>query len=242
MRRVATGDVAYPEEQPLFDWREYLEDADAIIAELNKPIPAQIGSRRKKPSPGADLRGHRESLARFLAELAESHICACKDYEARNDPNKPPRELKDDSEPIDPTYDYGEDAGVGLDWTWEELWLETYSRGVGNPGKSRRNSPRHGKGPPVGPLRLNFPAIEHWWKDATGGGFSPKFAKTGAKDEAAEPFERNNPSARFLILVAQELDKRYVAANASGLVDTVKKQRSAERTRDLNNRPPDAGK
>ena len=43
---VHLGEIGPPREPPLFDWREQLEDADAIIDALKKPRPTAIGSRR----------------------------------------------------------------------------------------------------------------------------------------------------------------------------------------------------
>lgn len=226
-RRIASGQIEYPQEPPLFDWQAQLDDAEYIIAEIKKPVPPRIGSRRRKPSPGLDLGRHRDSLARFLADLREGYALACLDYEMRTKPDKPHREFEKnwrDDEP-DPGYDYGANAGQGLDFDWDEFWVETYGRGAGNSGGNRTATKRSDKRPPVEPLRLNYPAIVQWWKDATEGGFSPEFAKPSNAHEAGEPFERNNPSARFLILVVQCLNDRFDAANARGLPDTVKRQR-----------------
>lgn len=219
--------VGAEQEPPLFDWRRQLEHADYIIAQLKKPIPPRIGSRRKKPSPGLDLGDKRESLARFLAELHEGYVLACHDHEMRSDQNKPHRKLEDNWTKTgnEAQYPSGADTGLGHEWSWDEFWLDVYGRGAGNPGRNRTATRRADERPPIEPLRLNCPAIVRWWKEATGGGFSPEFARTGAPGEADEPFERNNPPARFLILVAQELDTRFDPANARGLVDTMKRQK-----------------
>lgn len=225
--------VGAPQPSPVFDWREQLEDADAIIEMLRLPRPTQIGSRRNKPSDGTDLRSHRESLAMFLAELAESYVHACGDCEMRSDPEKPHRELERnwrDDEP-DPGFDYGEDAGIGHDFDWEQHWRETHGRGRGNPGTNRTTTNRTDSRPPIEPLRLTDPSMARWWKQATGRELRPEFVAPAQEGEAAEPFERNNSSARFLILVSQHLDKRFDVANVRGLADTMKKRRRAQRRR-----------
>lgn len=213
-------------EPPLFEWREQLEDAEIIISLLKEPIPPMIGSRRKKPSPGIDLSKHREDLARFLAELAESYLLACDDFEMRNDPNKPSRMLEENwkDDPSDPQRDYGEYANFEPDFDWDTTWNEWYARGVGNPGRNRTMTRRENERPPVQPLHRVYQPIANWWRTATGGGFSPTFAKPKTADAECEPFERNNSPARFLILVAQYLDERYDPANARSVFDSVKRK------------------
>jgi hypothetical protein len=192
-------------------------------------IPPRVGSRRHKPSPGLDLSAHRESLALLLAELHEWYLVACDDYEALCDPNKPRRKLEENWRGDDsgPDYDYGEHTGAGLE-DWDGYWTENFWRRVGNPG-SNRTPYRGGSRPPIKPLRLMYPAMVQWWTRATGGGFNPEFAGGGSADEEAEPFERNNPAARFLILVSQELDPRFGPANARGLYDTARRQQRDRR-------------
>lgn len=234
MANIRMGRIVLVGAEPpetLFDWQEQWEDADDIIAALKKPRPTGIGSRRKKPSPGLDLGKHRDCLAKFLAEFGEGFVLACQDFEMRNDPDRPHRELEKNwkyDEP-DPPYDYGDDFGLGLDFDWEVFWDETYVRDRGNSGGNRTATKRSDPRPAIEPLRMNYPAIEAWWKRTTGKKFSPKFAKRATSEMEAEPFDRNNHAARFLILVMQCLSNRYDPANARGLADTVKRKRRKER-------------
>ncbi len=190
MTRIRRGKAVLEieREPPPFDWRKCLEDADAIIAELKKPRPTSIGSRRTKPSTGLDLAKHRESLAKFLADLGEGYVLARHDCEMRNDPNRPHRELEKNwqNDDPDPPYDYGGDAGIGLDFDWEEFWDETYARDRGNSGGNRTATKLKDPRPSVEPLRMNYPAIEAWWKETTGKKFSPKFAKRATSEMEAE--------------------------------------------------------
>lgn len=235
-RAIAQGPIEPPSEPPLFDWRQQLDDADYIIDALKKPRPSGIGSRRQKPSAGLDLSSHRESLAQFLAELAESHTLACQDFEMRNDPNKPHRKLdknwKDGGRP-ELESAYASSENTGLDLNWAEFWGETYARDRGNSGGNRTATKRKDPRPPVEPLRMNYPAIEAWWKRTTGKKFSPKFAAGASREMEEETFDRNNHAARFLILIAQYLDRRYDPANARGLADTVKRKRREARKRSI---------
>ena len=215
--------VGAEQPEPQFDCRQQLDDADDIIDWLRKPVPPRIGSRRKKPTPGAELRSHRESLAQFLAEIAEGYRLALDAYSLRNDPHRPNRDLdKNDSGDADAGFDYPDCVPSARDdLDWDAFWLETYGRKRGNPGANRSSDEA---APPIEPLRLNYPAITGWWKTATGGGFNPEFAVLESEDAAGEAFERNNPPARFLLLVARYLDCRYEAANVSGLYDTMRRE------------------
>jgi hypothetical protein len=225
-RSIASGEIEFPQEPPLFDWQAQLDDADDIIDWLRKPVPPRIGARRQKLLPGLDLGDHRESLARFLAELAEGYRLALDAYALRNTPDRPHRTReKNDTSDDAVVFKYAEYmASFQGDIDWDSFWLETYGRTPGNPGNSRtRKSSEYG--PPIEPLRLNYPAIVCWWKTTTGGGFNPEFAAYETAGATAEQFERNNPPARFLLLVAWKLDSRYELRNVSGLYDTMRRQR-----------------
>lgn len=115
---------------------------------------------------------------------------------------------------------------------------KNYARGRGYPGHNRTPMKQDGARPPIEPVRMNYPAIEGWWKRTTGKNFGPKFARPAGADVEAEPFDRNNPAARFLILVVQYLDRKYDPANARGLVYTVKRQRAGGRKNGRKNMPP----
>lgn len=221
--------VGAEQPEPLFDWRQQLDDADDIIDWVRKPVPPRIGSRRKKPTSGFDLGIHRESLARFLADIAEGYRLAVDAYTLRNDPDRPHRDLEKsvvgDSEV---GFDYPEcETSARDDFDWDAFWLETYGRKRGNPSPNRMSI----DAPPIEPLRLNYPAIVHCWTTMTGRGFNPEFAAFETTDAIAEPFERNNPPARFLVLVARYLDCRYEVANVSGLYDTMRRKRRTEKRR-----------
>lgn len=221
--------VGAEQPEPLFDWRQQLDDADDIIDWVRKPVPPRIGSRRKKPTPGVELRNHRESLARFLADIAEGYRLALDAYTLRNGPDRPRRDLDENhSGDAEAGFDYPDCVPSARDdLDWDEFWLETYGRKRGNPGANRSSDEA---APPIEPLRLNYPAITQWWKTATGGGFNPEFAALETEVAMGEAFERNNPPARFFLLVARYLDCRYEAANVSGLYDTMRRQRRKQRT------------
>jgi hypothetical protein len=238
---VHQGNLGPPPEPPLFDWKDQLEDADAIIWALKQPRPTEIGSRRNKPTPGLDLSAHRESLARFLADLGEGYEVARQDFNARHHPDRPKQKLednwKDEGRPdLERAYEATGDGG--LDFDWAEFWTENYARGRGYPGYNRTPTKQDDARPPIHPVRKNYPAIEGWWKRTTGKNFGPKFARPASAEVEAEPFDRNNPAARFLILVVQYLDRKYDPANARGLVDTVKRQRAGGRKNGRKNMPP----
>jgi hypothetical protein len=191
-----------------------------------------IGSRRVKPSPGLDLTEHRESLAKFLAKLGEEYHLAKQDFEFRHHPNRPKKRLednwKDEGRPdLERAYDTSGDSGIDFDWA--QFWEEHFARGRGNPGHNRTPTKQNADRPPIEPVRMIYPAIEKWWKCTTGKKFIPKFAGAASADIEAEPFDRNNSAARFLILVVQYLDRKYDPANARGLFDTVKRQRSGRK-------------
>lgn len=209
---------------PIFNWHDQLDDADDIIDWLRKPVPPRIGSRRQKPSPGLDLGDHRESLARFLAELAEGYLLALDAYTLRNAPDRPHRDLdSNDDGDAQASFEYPDCVPSARDdFDWDAFWLETYGRKRGNPGGSRSS---HDAAPPIEPLRLNYPAIVQWWKTTTGGGFNPEFAAYGIGGATADQFERNNAPARFLLLVAWKLDSCYELKNVSGLYDTMRRKR-----------------
>ena len=193
MGRIVLVGAQQPE--PLYDWHDQLEHADKIIAALKQPRPLQIGSRRAKPSPGLDLSGHRESLAKFLACLGEGYILACQDFKTRNGPDRPKQKVednyKDEGRPdLERAYEAAGDTGLDLDWV--QFWQENYARGRGNPGNARTPTDQGDPRPPIDPVRKNYPAIEKWWTGATGKKFTPKFAASASADVEAEPFERND--------------------------------------------------
>lgn len=217
----------------LFEWRDQLVAADKIIDALNKPRPAQIGCRRHKPTKGVDLSAQRERLAQFLAWLAEVYLVACDDYELRNGAGRPQREL--DKNWLDDTSEralelerayaaQGDNRENGYP-PWDEFWEEVYGRGPGNPGGYSVGKSRTDPKPPATPLRMTYPFIAGWWQKATSKTLSPKFAAPKRSGVDAEPFERNNPSARFFILVARYLNKGYDETSVSGAYDTVKRER-----------------
>jgi hypothetical protein len=232
MGRIVLVGAQQPE--PRYNWRDQLDDADAIIAALKEPRPMAIGSRRKKPSPGLNLSAHRDSLARMLAALKESYELAYADFSMHSALDKPHRELeknwKDEgSAELQQAYDSVAEESV-WDWDWDKHWVDTYWRDGGNPGKNRLGARRDGQPrPPIEPLRLVYPQIVRWWISTTQKSFSPVFSRGHIGQENAEPFDRNNPAARYLILVAQELDPRFDIRNIRALPRTIKKQRRKNR-------------
>jgi len=226
----------HPLEPQLFPWTSCREDAQRIIEALARPVPKMIGSTLEKPKPGVDLSGKRVELAKFLAELRHAYQLALDDYEIRNSSHRPEKRdiVSLTSSKPPPEYDYGEDTNYDCGLDWEEFWQSTYQRGRGNPGRNRSDLAKDATAPPLPPVGLNMSAIVKWWTDATKKGFSPTFAASGAEDEEAEDFDRNNPPVRFLILVMKVLEPRYLDANARGIWHTFKKARRAAKP----NKPP----
>jgi len=80
-----------------------------------------------------------DKVRRLVNQVRHIHRLVLSDWNRRHEPGwKPPRSLKDIQ--VDgPEYDYGDMAGLGLDW--DDWWKECWGAGVGNPGRCRCRRP-----------------------------------------------------------------------------------------------------
>jgi hypothetical protein len=201
---------------PLFDWRDFLAQADAIIASVAKEKTRARADKRN--AKGCDLSAKRDSIAQLLVECAELFIVAGNDYELRNAMDKPSKREKRNWEPnvtLGPEHDYGDFPPLLGDETWDEFWKSTYGRPRGNPGVSKL------PGPPTAPVRGVYNLVRKWWRSNRLGRFSATFDSV-----STDGF--NSPS-RFLLGVLQCMDKNYTADNAKGLWETNRKVSTAYR-------------
>ena len=222
-----------PRDPPIYAPATFRPLAAHIAEATRQPV---LGGRA--PRPGIDLTPHVASLAALIADVAEWYDVNREGWEARNIA-PPHRDLGRNIDPDTPepgrgytAYDYGADAGAGLD-DWDEFWRHHHSRGEGNTGRNRQTNtggkPRLDAPPPVPPLYPAVAALEQWWKahigDRHGQRFSPRFGRNDF--EAARPYDLNycNPSARVLWLIAERLDPHYTPENLSDLHKQLLRQR-----------------
>ena len=112
-------------------------------------------------------------------------------------------------------YDYGDDAGAGLD-DWPEFWKWFYYRPPGRLGRS------HTSDLPIAPLHAVYSVVRRWWIDTLGGKFNPTYPRAwdGDEGEVGGPrdiIEKFNPAGRLLLLIAREMDDRFTADNVANL-------------------------
>ena len=112
-------------------------------------------------------------------------------------------------------YDYGDDAGAGLD-DWPEFWKWFYYRPPGRPGRS------HTSDLPIAPLHAVYSVVRRWWIGTLGGKFNPTYPRAwdGDEGEVGGPrdiIEKFNPAGRLLLLIAREMDDRFTADNVANL-------------------------
>ncbi len=95
------------------------------------PIPLII----KQVGLQVDLTQHEKALRELLRDAHEVYEVALEDWYTRADPSKPKERLQANWDPEEPApeYDYGEDAGKGLE-DWPEFWKRYYYRRRGYPG------------------------------------------------------------------------------------------------------------
>lgn len=234
-RRVAVGDIDYPQEPPLFDWREQMNVAKSIIAKVGKPVRVLSvnGFRERK---GVDLSGKEESLARLLAEVAEEYHVARSYTEAqalpiprirpsvRKNPAKKPGKFAR----LHPEYVYPPEDCAGNNSLLDGL----PKRGKGNPSKSRDEAEF-----PIGPLNPVYALAKPWWEEVTGRSLAPTFAGgddvivKGAEydediDEADEVdmgSEYNNAGSRFILAVFNFVEPSCKASHARDLCIRIQK-------------------
>lgn len=215
------------DDPPMFDWRDFLTDADAIVATLNRPLEHPPAKHSPDPSPGLDLSIYREDISTLLANAHERYQIELDDFELRNDPKRPPKsgprkkdiqliEISDDLLPLK-AFDSNPDE------SWQLHWQECYARPRGNPGKSRQaKKPGAADPPPIKPLHAIYNMVRAWWRRRDLGQYTPSFA--GGDVEA-----ENNPDSRLLLAVIANIDARYDFQTARGLYETMRKSDRSKR-------------
>jgi len=206
------------------EWLEPDKDTvDHIIELCNEPV------KGKKTKP-VDLEPCRKSLTNLLIEVWEVYRTALDDWEARNDPKIYQSIVDEAQSGDDPGYDYGDMADLGFPENFDP-YKEWFSRGRGNPGTGRAN---RGKGPSTGvavrPLHPVYSLAKSWWiQAAKQEGFKPDFVRPTEDEirEDAYDWRYYNPSARFLLKIAQFCDERFTPDNCVSAYDQSRKIRSS---------------
>ncbi len=165
-----------------------------------------------------------DSLQALLRRTRHAHRMVLSEFLRRNDPAwKPPRRLKDNVDPDGPDYDYGEDAGVGLDdvhhgdwrrvkgkWKWVDFgtgwdgwWKLNWGKPPGNPGLFR------GTDVPAPPLVAIYHLVNRWWRAEMRLSFHPDFVCQHSAATDAKRFPDLNRAAQIFTLVAQDCDPSY---------------------------------
>ena len=184
------------------------------------PIPLII----KQVGLQVDLTQHEKALRELLRDAHEVYEVALEDWYTRADPSKPKGRLEANWDPDEEVlYDYGEDAGAGLE-DWPEFWKRYYYRRRGNPGTNRTSS--KSTPPPVAPLYPVYTLVRRWWIETTG-------RKTFRLDYPRDPskgtrtnFNLFNPPGRLFLLIVQDLNVKYTARTCYGVQQTAQKKRS----------------
>ncbi len=160
------------------------------------------------------------ALVVLLRDTRHAHRMLLSDWLRRNDPEwKVPRRLPRGRG----LYDYGDDAGIGLDdvqhgdwrrvkgkWQWVDLgkgwagwWKLNWGRARSNPGCFR------GTRIAKPPLVEIYYIVNEWWRRTTGTAFFPDFRTINVKVPDAKNMPHLNPAARLLLLVAQDADPSH---------------------------------
>lgn len=219
-------DIDYERDPPLYDWRNFLTRADAVIARVgaDKVVPGSAGNTQSKVRPGRNLSEWRREIAELLAEVHESYLTDLDDFETRTSPDKPKRWRADPPlDRDDPLYELtgGMTLDDGIVDGLEKYWVQTYGLRRANPGKS------HTGGPPIRPLHNVYRLVRYWWTQNLGERFAPTFPYTKEEDGEVPVSEEGYPAAlRFLLAVFQDLNPGYTAVNARALYDTMGKPSS----------------
>jgi hypothetical protein len=220
--RVGNLRVDYgPQDPPMFDWSDFLEDADKIIERVGKPKHRPRAD--KKPGKGKSLAHLRTEIAMLLARTRECYCIELEDFDERNDTVKQSRSRAPEHLNTE-EYSHSTDQ-VFLDnilseplqeFAPEDLWDYHYKSKRQNPGKSHTN------GLPIPPLHTVFTMVRAWWGKKNLGNFYPIFAD--GDDERL-----HNASSRFLLAVIQSNNADYTVPNARGLYETIRKSESRKR-------------
>ena len=227
--RVAAGDIEYPPEPRLFDWREQLGTAKAIIENVKRPVRV-LSVNGYRVRDGVDLSNEVESLARMLAEAAEEYHGGLSYYEAmampvprirpsvrKNPPKKPGK-----FERLYPQFVYPpEDCAASN----EMMRAGLIKRGPGNTSASRDDA-----GFLLGPLNPVYVLAKAWWEASVGRRLAPTFAggddvivkgevydDLDGSDEVDLGSQYNNSDSRFILAIFNLVEPRCKAAHARDL-------------------------
>lgn len=208
IRKIAFLDALEPPGAPLVG-KDH-EERERLIAELDHFDDTRWGAQKKMLRRDAHMGRGGIPLMRYDLDVDEASYrrlvsaswllwrVAMDDYEMRHDPDKPKRRLQDNWNPGDIAYDYGDDAGVGLE-NWDEWWEEVYRA---PPGR------RWPEAVPRVPLYEVFFLVRAWWFKNTGKRtFGLTYDGTCREDFSA--------SARLFLDIAQILDDRYTAEDCA---------------------------
>ncbi len=197
-------------------------------------LPVLYISPNTYERPGVEL--DEKAVDRLLREAWEVWRTAMDAYQMRRKKDKPKERLEENWDPDEVAYDYGEDAGAGLE-DWDKFWRDTYYRA---PGGKVTN-------PPVEPLCMIYDLVWDFWTEATGGqDFWLNYPKSGSEEWLKYPdedsteedkLERDDPNlfssaGRLFLGVAQVLDWRYTPLNCESVQNwatTSKKERRKHR-------------
>lgn len=204
--------------------KEYLEDADAIIAVLRVPRKIARGDKRGRP---LDLSHKRRELAYLLEEAHEVYQTALDDWEARLDPLKPKRRLEDNwskNEEELPADEFTTPLDVAQK-EWEEFWQQWYFQPTKNPGRARFDASLS-----IGVLHPVYFLIRYWWKKHVGqpftGDFNFKEGSHGVDQRTEDYFA---PGARLFYRIATHLNYKYTASNCHWVHDALRKRIKPEK-------------
>ena len=173
-----------------------------IIEQVARPVVLDRGDKPK--SKDLDLTPYEDALRRLVGETRRVYRLALSDWLRRNEPDwQPQRRLRDNQEPDEPepTYDYGEDTGAGLE-DWDAWWRENWGKGRGNPGGSRTR-----EGMPITPLEPIYFLVNKWWRRVLREPFRPDFRRGVEGWSVGEKMSTLNPAGRLFLLIAQDLNR-----------------------------------
>ena len=167
-----------------------------------------------------DLDLDEEALVVLLRQTRHAHRMALSDWKRRNDPEYQVPRARPRGRRL---YDYGDDAGAGLDdvdygdwrrvkgkWQWVWLgrgWAGWWKLNWGRP----RSNPGCFRGTDIAkpPLVAIYHLCNRWCRRTTGEAFRPDFRAMDSKVPDIKNMPLLNDAARLFLLVAQDCDRRY---------------------------------
>ena len=160
------------------------QEARMIIDDMYNADPSPAKREIIDAMDEADL----ETLLRHTRHAHRMVLSECK---RRNDAEwKPKKRLEDNWDPDEEVlYDYGEDAGAGLDW--DAWWKECWGRPRGNPGRFR------GTNLAIQPLVAIYILCNQWWRRTMRLPFNPDFVRMHSADTDAKRMPYLNLAAQI---------------------------------------------